>query len=216
MPETPPGNSRSSPAIAFEPEAFERAMDRLRDEASAGSDWAQLRLADAEGAHGAILLALEGEGGGRTFVVVEHGTLSVTETLPAGVSVHIALAGPAEAARQGLQLLLVSGFDLTKVSTRLTGLASAKAARLFTSQPSTFAVHLKELPVVGELKVRVGLGMAEPPDAPSFTVATKYADLLSAREQKMAPPQMLIAGKLQILGDTTRAMQLGMLMMQLR
>lgn len=198
------------------PHAFAQAMDRLRDEADAGSDWAQLRLTDAEGAHGAILIALEGDGGGRIFVSVEHGALTVTDTLPAGVTVHIALAGPAEAARQGLALLLASGFDLTKVSTRLTNLASAKAARLFTSQPSTFAVHVKELPVVGELKVRVGLGMAEPPDAPSFTVAAKYADIVSAREQKMAPPQMLIAGKLQILGDTTRAMQLGMLMMQLR
>lgn len=198
------------------PDAFSRAMERLRQEAAGGSAWATTRLADAEGAHGAILLVLEGEGGGRTHIVVEHGVLRVTDTLPEGVTIHIALAGPADAARQGLQLLLASGFDLTKASKRLTGLASAKAARLFNAQPTTFGVHLKELPVVGELKIRIGLGMTEPPDAPAFTVAAKYPDILLARAQKMAPPQMLIAGKLQLLGDTTKAMQFGMLMMQLR
>lgn len=197
------------------PQAFAQAMDRLREEA-VGSDWAVARLADAESAHGAVALVLEGEGGGRSYIVIEHATLRVESTLPEGFAVNVAIAGPAEAARQGLQMLLASGFDFMKVSTRLTSIASTKAARLLSAQPSSFALHLKELPVVGELKIRVGLGMSEPPDAPSFTVATKYADMLSAREQKMAPPQMLIAGKLQILGDTTKAMQLGMLMMQLR
>ncbi len=198
------------------PQAFAQAMDRLRQEADAGSEWARDRLDDAESAHGAITLVLEGEGGGRRHLVIEHAALSVVSELPAGVTVHVAIAGPAEAARQGLQMLVLGGFDFTKVSTRLTSLASSKAARVLSAQPSTFAFHVKELPVVGELKVRVGLGMAEPPDAPAFTVATKYPDLIAARDQKMAPPQMLIAGKLQILGDTTKAMQLGMLMMQLR
>lgn len=198
------------------PDAFERAMEKLRQDVAAGSEWATARLADAEGAHGAILIVLEGDGGGRSHIVVEHGVLRVTENLPDGVTVHIALAGPVDAAREGLQLLLASGFDLTKASKRLTGLASAKAARLFNAQPTTFGVHLKELPAVDELKVRVGLGMTEPPQTPAFTVAAKFPDILAAREQKMAPPQMLIAGKLQLLGDTTKAMQFGMLMMQLR
>lgn len=198
------------------PDAFAKAMVRLREQASAGSEWAASRLQDAEGAHGAILLVTEGEGGGRTYLVVENGELRMEHELPAGVAVHIAAAGPAEAARQGLQLLLVSTLDLTKVSTRLTQLASAKAGRMLAAQPHTFGIHIKELPVVGDLKVRVGLGVAEPPQTPAFTVVAKYADLVSAREQKMAAPQMLIAGKLQLIGDTTKAMQLGMLMMQMR
>lgn len=201
------------------PDAFARAMERLRERAGEGEAWAQARLADAEGAHGAVALVLEGkdgEGGGRTNIVIEHAVLSVVAQVPEGVTVQAVIAAPADAAQQGLAMLVASGFDLEKVSTRLTSLASAKAARLLAAQPSTFALELNGLPVVGDLKIRVGLGVAEPPETPSFTVVTSYDDILSAREQKLAPPQMLIAGKLKILGDSVKAMQLGMLVMQLR
>lgn len=198
------------------PGAFARAMERLREQAGEGEAWAQARLADAEGAHGAVALVLEGEGGGRINLVIERAVLSVVEQVPEGVTVQAVIAGPADAAQQGLAMLVASGFDLAKVSTRLTSIASAKAARLLSAQPSTFAVQLNGLPVVGDLKIRVGLGVSEPPATPSFTVVTSYEDILSAREQKMAPPQMLIAGKLKILGDSVKAMQLGMLVMQLR
>jgi len=198
------------------PEAFARAMERLREHADEGEAWAQSRLADAEGAHGAVALVLEGEGGGRINIVIERAVLSVVADVPGGVTVQAAVAAPADAAQQGLAMLVASGFDLAKVSTRLTSIASAKAARLLAAQPSTFAVEINGLPVVGDLKIRVGLGVSEPPNAPSFTVVTSYADILSARDQKLAPPQMLIAGKLKILGDSVKAMQLGMLVMQLR
>lgn len=202
--------------VAHLPDAFARAMERLREHADDGKGWAQSRLSDAEGAHGAVAIVLEGEGGERINLVIERAALSVVAEVPEGVAVQAVIAAPAEAAQQGLAMLMASGFDLAKVSTRLTSIASAKAARLLATQPTSFAVELNGLPVVGDLKLRVGLGMAEPPDAPSFTVVTSYADILSAREQKLAPPQMLIAGKLKILGDSVKAMQLGMLVMQLR
>jgi hypothetical protein len=65
---------------------------------------------------------------------------------------------------------------------------------------------MKDTPDFEEVRVKIALGDKEPPEKPTFTVTLDYDVFEQLRERKLKP-QALVS-KLQLSGDSSRAMQL--------
>ena len=96
---------------------------------------------------------------------------------------------------------------------RFARTASARAEKLLAGQKLEFHVIIKDLPdEAADVVIKVAIGADAPPDKPQFTAAISYDDLEDMREGDITPQQVL--GRLRLTGDASRAMALGMMLMQ--
>jgi len=191
------------------PGHFAKGVEALRAKAGPGSKEA---LDDVLGSKGAVRLVIEGEG--ETWLVVEDGTMRAQTSRPEGYTVRMAFGFSGASAEEAVKLLEESGrMDEPEAPTRFARSASARAEKLLAGQKIEFHVIIKDLPDDRQdAVVKVGIGIDTPPEKPQFTAAISFDDLEDMREGDITPQQVL--GRLRLTGDASRAMALGMMLMQ--
>ena len=191
------------------PAQFQKGVEALRGKSGPGAKEA---LDDVLGSKGAVRLVIAGEG--ETWLVVENGTMRAQSEKPEGYPVRMAFGFTAEAAQGAMKLLEESGrLEDPEAPTRLARAASARAEKLLAGQKIEFHVIIKDLPDDAEdVVVKVAIGAESPPEKPQFTAAISYDDIEDMREGDITPQQVI--GRLRIQGDASRAMALGMMLMQ--
>ena len=195
------------------PDLFAKGVQKLESKASAGDARAQAHLADVKGANGAVVLHVEGEG--EVYLKVEDGTMSVLDAAPAPDSVNLAVAAPGDALRMLLGEAEDAGeLEEEKAAMRAVGTASKRLQDALGQDSLEFHVIATDVPELDEVIVRVGLNAPKPPEEPKFTATINYDDLEAARDGELNVQQLFMGGKLRMAGDYSRALQLGMQLMQ--
>lgn len=197
------------------PEAFNGAMAELKALADQGDAEAAARYAEQLTTPGAARVVLDGGGGLDVYLVVENGALRVAQSAPS-VPVLFAVGLPHEALDLTLEELedeIQSG--LAKLKRRLTRISPKKARPVIdrvASEQLRFHLVVTDTPDFDEVRVKIATGGSEPPDKPAFTITINYETFEQLRARKLKPQALL--SKLKIEGDSARAMQLGMELMQ--
>lgn len=181
-------------------------------ESSAG---AKARLEDVRGAHGAVALFVEGNGGGDVYLDTRNGKMTVLDGAPADDDVKLAIAGPAEA----MAMLLGEAEDAGELEEesakkRAVGTASKRLQDALGADAMEFHIIIKDVPDLDEVKVRIALNAPKPPAEPKFTATIGFDDLEAARDGEVNVQQLFMGGKLRMEGDYSRALQLGMQLLQ--
>lgn len=199
------------------PELFNAAMADLKALADQGDADAKQRHGDLLKHQGALRIVLEGDDGADLYLVVKDGSMQVSEKTPA-TEIMMALAAPFEALELGLEELADDiKAALPKLRKRLTRLRPAEAMALFQrvkAEPLHFHQVLKDTPDFDEVRIKIAVGSGTPPQKPTFTITVDYDTFEELRAGKVKPQAMM--SKLQMSGDFSRAMQLGMELMQQR
>ncbi len=103
--------------------------------------------------------------------------------------------------------------DDPKGPKRFARMFSARAEKVLEGQKLEFHIVLKDVPDHDDdVVIKVGIGAETPPAKPQFTAAISYDDLEDMREGELTPQQLI--GRLRLTGDASRAMALGMMLMQ--
>jgi putative sterol carrier protein len=191
------------------PPHFGKGVEALRAKTGPGAKEA---LDDVLASKGAIRLVIEGEG--ETWLVVDDGTMRAEKERPDGFVVRMAFGFTAVAAKAAVALLEESGrMNDAEAPARFARSASARAEKMLASQKIEFHVIIKDVPDDAEdVVIKVGIGTDTPPEKPQFTAAISFDDLEDMREGDLTPQQVL--GRLRLTGDASRAMALGMMLMQ--
>lgn len=199
------------------PEAINAAHAEMKSQADQGDADAGQRYADLSAYPGAIRIVLEGKGGADLYLVSE-GPEFRAETKAPSAPVLLTIALPAEAMEIGLEELAseVEQF-LARLRKRLVRNAPQKTRALLdriAQEKLRYHFVLKDTPDFEEVRFKVATGASEVPDKPGFTATLDYEIIEQLREKKLKPQAVL--SKLQLSGDSTRAMQLVMELMQRR
>ncbi|MEM9861732.1 MAG: SCP2 sterol-binding domain-containing protein [Myxococcota bacterium] len=170
-------------------------------------------LEDVRGATGAVALHVEGEG--EVFLRVADGTMTVLDAAPDPSEINLAVAAPGDAMR----MLLGEAEDAGELeeglaAKRAVGTASKRLQDALGADSLEFHVIAEDVPDLGNVTVRIGLNAPEPPVEPKFTATIKFDDLEAARNGEVNVQQLFMGGKLRMAGDYSRALQLGMQLMQ--
>lgn len=191
------------------PTFFARGIEVLRSSAAPN---AKAQLDDVIQARAALRIMVSGAG--EAWLRVEQGAMTAHDSKPEGVPVRAAIEVEADAAREALSLLVDSGrMDDPGAPTRFASLFSARAERVFEGQKLSFHVLLRDVPDHDDdIVVKIAMGADSPPTEPQFTAAISYDDIEDLREGELSPQQLI--GRLRLNGDASRAMALGMMLMQ--
>lgn len=199
------------------PEIVNAAVAEMKQQGEQGDADAKQKHADLASAPGAAHVVFEGKGGLDLYLVSEGATLRV-DSKPPSVPVLFAVAVAAEAVEVGLEELedeLTQGLAILR--RRLVRLSPKKTRALIdrlAGEKLRFHLIIKDTPDFDEVRVKVATGSAEPPAQPTFTVTLDYDTFEQLKNGKLKPQAVL--SKLKLSGDSARAMQLGMELMQRR
>lgn len=193
------------------PNVFNEAHAEIRDAAAKGDPEAKKKWEELQAATPmAVRVVLEGKKKKDLYVVFEKTELRTIEAAPAGVPVLFALALPEEALEIALDELQSDVEKvLAKLRQRIPQRSPARArAGIERAAQEQLRFHfvMKDTPDFEEVRVKIALGDKEPPEKPTFTVTLDYDVFEQLRERKLKP-QALVS-KLQLSGDSSRAMQL--------
>lgn len=191
------------------PPRFAEGLEQLR---AATGPSSREHLDDVLAARGAVRFVIEGEG--EVWLAVDQGTMSASRTRPEGVPARVAIAFAADVAREALSLLTESGqLDDPEGPKRFARTFSARVEKALEGQKLEFHVLLRDVPDrEDDVVIQVGIGTDTPPAKPQFTAAVSYDDLEDMRGGDLTPQQVI--GRLRLTGDASRAMALGMSLMQ--
>jgi len=199
------------------PELVNAAVAEMKTQGEQGNAEAKQNHADLASAPGAARFVLEGKGGTDVYLVSEGAQLRAESKAP-NVPVLFAVAVPADAVEIGLEELeseVEQGMRLLrKRLVRLSPKKTRAALDRLASEQLRFHLVIKDTPDFDEVRVKIATGSAEPPAQPTFTVTVDYATFEQLRTGKLKPQALL--SKLKLSGDSARAMQLGMELMQRR
>lgn len=199
------------------PEIINAAYAEMKANGDAGDADAKQRHADLPNFPGAFRVLLEGKGGADLYLVGENAAFRA-DTKPPAAPVRLAVAVSNEAFELGLEELedeVTAG--LAWLRKRLVRVSPKRFSALMdklANEKFAFHVVIKDTPDFEEVRVRIATGGAEPPAKPTFTVTIDYSTLEALRERKLKPQALM--SKLQLSGDSARAMQFGMELMQRR
>lgn len=201
------------------PNVFNEAHGEIREAANKGDAEAKKKWDELSAAAPmAVRVVLEGKKKKDLCVVFEKTELRTVEGVPAGVPVLFAVALPEEALEIALDEMEadVEKF-LGKLRKRIPqGSPARTRAGIDRAAQEQMRFHfvMKDTPDFEEVRVKIALGDKEPPEKPTFTVALDYDVFEQLRERKLKA-QALVS-KLQLSGDSSRAMQLIMQAVQRR
>ena len=195
------------------PDLFARGVALLRARAAGGDERAAAKLADIMGARGLGWLTLEGAG--EVWLSVADGEMRHIDARTPGEPVRFALRVPGEAVDVALAAL-AGAVDLgsEKAALRAAGTASARLERAVGEAGLDFHLILQETPDFDEVLIEIALNREALPDKPTFTATVRWDDLAAMRASGMNLQQLFLSGKLRLGGDYSRAMQVGMQLMQ--
>jgi hypothetical protein len=186
--------------------------------AAKGDAEAKQRLVELETAAPLVVrVLLEGKGGKDLYVHFEKGVLKTLDKAPA-TPASFAVAVPFEALELTLEEMgeeLEKGFE--KLRKRLPHVQPSRLRRgieRVAAENMRFHYVVKDTPDFDEVRVKIALGDGTPPEKPVFTVTIEYETIELLRERKLKPQALL--GRLQLSGDSARAMQMVMDLMQKR
>ncbi|NOY94468.1 MAG: SCP2 sterol-binding domain-containing protein [Deltaproteobacteria bacterium] len=194
------------------PELFRRGLALLDSRGEAGDTASAAFAEDVRAASGASLVHIEGTGS--YYVSVDSGEMKVTQEPLPDVPVRMAVAGSVE----GLELFLRESGDEAVADDRtalgVARMASKRAEDLVAGQRIAMHVVIEDVPELGELTLRVGVGMDEPPAEPDFTATVSYDALEEMREKGQNAQQAFMAGKIRLAGNYAPALSLAMQLAQ--
>ena len=190
------------------PAHFAKGVAALRE--ATGPD-AKEKLDDVVNAKGCVRVTATGIG--EVWLGVENGVMTPHSAKP-DLPVRAALAFEGEVAQGALELLTSSGrMDDPKAPARFAKVASVRAEKILAGQKIEFHVIITDVPERDEdVVIKVGIGVESAPEKPQFTATISYDDLEDMREGELAPNQVM--GRLRLRGDASKAMAVGMMLMQ--
>lgn len=202
----------TDPIAFFEndlPAHFQKGVEALRGKTG---PTAQADLDDVLQSKGAIRVLVDGLG--ERWMKIEAGTMTALAGRPDGYPVRMVFALKQEVAAEALELLEESGrFDEPEAPARFARIASARAEKLLQGHKIDFHLIITDLPDDAEdVLIKVGVGTDTPAEKPQFTAKISYDDIEDMREGDITPQQIL--GRLRLTGDASKAMALGMMLMQ--
>lgn len=192
------------------PALFNAAYAEIRAQAESGDAGAKQRREELSAAPPlAVRVVLEGKVKKDIFIAFENGALKASDSAPS-VPASFAFGIEQEALEIALEEL---GTDLERALDRLRKrLPQASPARAraaidkVAAEKLLFHVILKDTPDFEEVRIKIALGGSEPPERPGFSVSLDYEVFEQLRARKLKPQAVL--SKLQLSGDSSRAMQL--------
>jgi len=196
------------------PALFAKGVALLQAKADEGSAKHAAALADVKGAKGVVFISVEGSGD--VHLKLEDGTMTAVDSADPG-DITLAVAAPAEAMEMLLGEAESAGEldDEERSAKRAVMTASKKLQDALANDSLLFHVIVEDVPDLGTVTTRIGLNAPEPPADPKFTATLKYEDLEAAQAGELNAQQMFMGGKLRMAGDYSRALQLGMQLMQM-
>jgi len=203
----------STSAIEFLQESFPKLFDRgvtvLQSRASAGDERAQRILDDVRGVTGAASLQIDDEP--PVVLSAKEGTLSSGGAPAEGVPIKIAAALPGDGATLLLGEAAKSGaLDDDEVAIGAAQTASKRFEDVLAGRPLTCHVTLRGVPELGDVKVRLGFNVEEPPLEPGFTTELQFSDLELVQRGELTAQDLFLGGKLKMEGDYSLALQIAM------
>lgn len=200
------------------PALFNSAFAEIRAQAEGGSAEDQQRRDElAAAAPLCVRVVLEGKPKKEVFLLFEKGELKAFESPPSvPASFAFAVAEDAfEIALEDLASELQRG--LAKLKKRILQLSPSRGRAGFerlANEQLLFHYVVKDTPDFEEVRVKVALGGSEPPERPGFTVTVQHEVIEQLRAKKLKAQGLL--SKVQLSGDSSRAMQLVMGALQRR
>jgi hypothetical protein len=191
------------------PKLFARGVEVLRSRAAGGDERAQRILDDVTGVTGAASLQVDDEP--PVVLSASAGELRSGGAPSDGVPIKIAAALPGNA----ITLLLgeaarLGALEDEEVAVGAAQTASKRFEDALAGQPMTCHVTLLNVPDLGDVKLRVGFNVMEPPVEPGFTTELQYSDLESVQRGELTVQELFLGGKLKMEGDYSLALQIAM------
>jgi hypothetical protein len=199
------------------PEVVNGAVAEMKSNADQGDAEAKQRYSDLSANAGAARIVFEGKGGSDLYIVSENAQLRADPKAPSAPVLFV-VAVPHDAVELGLEELeseVEQG--LAFLRRRLVRQSPKKTRALLdriAQEKLSFHLIIKDTPDFEEVRVKVATGSSEPPAQPAFTVTIDYDTIEQLRSRKLKPQALL--SKLKLSGDSARAMQFGMELMQRR
>ena len=194
------------------PDLLNGAFAEVREKANAGDAEAKKKVEELQQAAPlALRVVLEGKAKKELFIVFEKGELRTVESAP-NVPVLFAVAvgfEEFEVALGDLSEELARGF--ARLKKRMLTLSPARwraGIERVAKENLHFHYVVKDTPDFDEVRVKIALGGKEPPEKPTFTVTVDHDVIEQLRAKKLKPQNLL--SKIQLSGDSARAMQLVM------
>jgi hypothetical protein len=191
------------------PRLFARGIDTLRQRATGGDESARRILDDVTAVTGAASLHVDDAP--PVVLSAREGTLSASREPDAAVPVKIAAAFPGNA----VDLLLgeaakAGALEDDEVAIGAARTASKRFEDALAGQTMTCHLTLRGVPALGDVLVRLGFNVTEPPAEPGFTTELAFEDLEAVQRGEMTPQDLFLGGKLKMEGDYSLALQIAM------
>ena len=191
------------------PKLFDRGVEVLQTRASAGDERAQRILDDVKAVSGAASLQIDDEP--PIVLSSRHGVLSAADAPADGVPLKIVAALPGDAASLLLGEAAKTGaLDDDEVAIGAAQTASKRFEDALAGKPLTCHVTLRGVPEHGDIKVRLGFNVLEPPVEPGFTTELQFSDLELVQRGELTAQELFLGGKLKMEGDYSLALQIAM------
>ena len=195
------------------PAIFAKGVSQLKERAGSGDASAQAALDDCLGVTGAGVLVVEGAG--TVYLTAKEGTLTPSKSAPEGVPMRIAVGCASDALEVALGEVMKEGaLDDPRVTEHAPRLASKKLETLLAGRKLTCHLLVKDHPELGDVTVKLGFNVEEPPEKPGFTAEMKHDDLEALRGGNIDIQKMFMGGKLRLKGDYSVALQIAMQLAQ--
>lgn len=198
------------------PDLLNGAFAEVRSKADAGDADAKKKVEElGQAAPMAVRVVLEGKAKKELYVVFEKGELRTVESAPSAPVLFAVAVGHEEfeVALGDLSAELERGFaKLKQKLPRLSPLRARAGIDRVAQENLHFHYVVKDTPDFDEVRVKIALGGKEPPEKPTFTVTVDHDVIEQLRAKKLKPQNLL--SKIQLSGDSARAMQLAMGLMQ--
>ncbi|MGB5500764.1 MAG: SCP2 sterol-binding domain-containing protein [Polyangiales bacterium] len=200
-------------AIEFLRESFPKLFDRgvtvLQSRAAGGDERAQRILDDVRGVTGAASLQIDDEP--PVVLSAKEGALRAGGAPAEGVPIKIAAALPGRAASLLLGEVAKSGaLEDDEVAIGAAQTASKRFEDALAGQPLTCHVTLRGVPELGDITVRLGFNVLEPPLEPGFTTELQFSELELVQRGELTAQELFLGGKLKMEGDYSLALQIAM------
>ena len=194
------------------PTLVKKGIDALAAKAAGGDARATKTLEGIRSVTGAAYFVVDGAG--EVYLSSKAGEITVGDSAPEGVPVKFAVGFPAEAAEMVLGEVAAEGaIDDPRVAMGVAQIPNPDLDLMLAGKTLTCHLILEDVPDLGNVTVRIGLNVNEPPAKPGFTATLKYSDLEDLREGEINAQQLFMGGKLRMAGDYSVALQVGMGMM---
>lgn len=195
------------------PAIFDKSIAQLRDKAASGDAKAQKLLDDSTSVVGAAVIVLDGTDS--VFLTARDGKITASREKPADVPMRIAVGCAAEALEIALGEAVNEGaLDDPRVLEHAPHLASKRLEQLLNNRKMTCHVFVKDHPDLGDVTIKLGFNVEEPPEKPGFTAELKFGDLETMRSGEIDVQKLMMQGKLRLKGDYSVALQIAMQLAQ--